>query len=50
MTSDFLEGTQVDQAASDFTKQAYEVKYLISDQGWLVGQKYHMTSYVNALQ
>ena len=40
-------GRQVGQAASDFTKQAYVVKYLIR-----VGRskmtKKHLTSYVNA--
>ena len=29
MTSDFYVGKKVGQAASDFTKQAYVVKYLI---------------------
>ena len=39
MTSDFQVGSQVGQAASDFTKQGYVVKYE-SDQGIQVGQKY----------
>ena len=38
MTSDFWVGTQVGQATSDFTKQAYVVKYLIRV-GTQVGQK-----------
>ena len=50
MTSDFQVGRWVDQAASDFTKWAYVVKYLIRV-GTQVGQKYpkrHPTLYVNA--
>ena len=47
MASDFQVGKQVGHAASDFTKQAYVVKYLI-----YIGRskmtKKHLTSYVNA--
>ena len=43
MTSDFQVGTQVGQAASDFSKQAYVVKHQASDQGRQVGQKYPKT-------
>ena len=54
MTSDFQVVRQVGQAASDFSKQAYAVKYQIRigrQQNQQVGQKYpknHLTPYVNA--
>ena len=48
MTSDFQVGTQVGQAASDFTKYAYVVKYLIRVGRQVKNAQKYLTSYVNA--